>query len=36
MNTNYIIEQVIWVGILSQFNLIATLSENVIYIIVEG
>lgn len=35
MDSNYIAENVVWIGTLTQFNALASLSEDVIYIIIE-
>lgn len=36
MNFDYITEQIVWIGTQAQFDLLLSLSENVIYFIVEG
>lgn len=36
MNSNYITKEVVWIGTINQFNALSSLSEDIIYIIVEG
>ena len=36
MKLNYITEKATWIGTLIQFNALTSLSEDVIYIIIEG
>ncbi len=35
MNSNYIQEQIIWIGTQEEFNNLESLSENMIYFIIE-
>ncbi len=35
MNLEYITEQVTWIGTQDEFNNLSTLSENIIYFIIE-